>query len=371
MLADFGAEVIKIEIPGRGDPLRYWGPPFLGGESVYFLSLNRNKKSMTLNLKAQKGREIFFKLVRMSDVLVENFSPGTMDRLGLGYETVRAVNPRIIYCSISGYGRSGPFRELGGYDLIAQGESGLMAVTGEPDRPPVKVGVAIADFGAGMYAAYGILLALIARERTGKGQMVDVALLDSAVSWMPVWIGLYSATGEQPKRLGTAHPLAAPYEAYKTRDIHITIGCSADEHWRGLCRLLGLEKLAEDPRFATNQKRVENREELTSILSAVFTTKGGEEWLKQLREAGIPCGPVNTLEKIVSNPQLLHRDMLIEMDHPTAGRIKIVGIPVKLSESPGKIKSPPPLVGEQTEEILRGLGYSGEDLRRLREEGTI
>lgn len=372
MLADMGAEVIKIEIPNRGDGLRCWGPPFLGGEGVYFLGLNRNKKSMTLNLKSKRGKEIFVKLVKKADVLLENFRPGTMERLGFGYEEIKSVNPRIIYCRISGYGQTGPYRERGGYDVLAQGESGLMAVTGEPDRPPgAKLGVAIVDLGTGMYAAYGILLALLTREKIGKGQMVDVALFDSAITWMLQPIGSYLATGEQPKRLGTVHPVAAPYQAFKTKDIYISIGCAADRHWRKLCELLGVEELADDPRFATNPKRVENREELISILSKIFLTKRGDEWLKKLCDAEIPNAPVNTLDRIVSDPQVLHRRMLIELDHLKAGRIKVTGIPIKLSETPGKIMSPPPLLGQHTEKILRELGYSDEDIKELREEEAV
>ena len=372
MLADMGAEVIKIEIPNQGEPLRRWGPPFLGGEGVYFLGLNRNKKSVTLNLKSERGKEIFLKLVEKADVLLENFRPGTMERLGFGYEEIKSVNPRIIYCRISGYGQTGPYHERAGYDILAQGESGLMAVTGEPDRPPgAKLGVAIVDLGTGMYAAYGILLALLAREKTGKGQMVDVALLDSAITWMLQPIGSYLATGKHPKRLGTIHPVSAPYQAFKTKDIYITIGCAIDRHWRKLCELLGIKELADDPRFATNPKRVENREELTSILSKIFLTRKGDEWLKMLTDARLPCAPVNTLDKVVRDKHVLYRRMLVEIDHPTAGKIKVTGIPVKLSETPGDIRSPPPLLGQHNEEILRELGYTNKDIKNLREQGVI
>ncbi|KYH36495.1 MAG: CoA transferase [Candidatus Bathyarchaeota archaeon B23] len=372
LLADMGAEVIKVERPGVGDNLRRWGPPFLGGEGVYFLYLNRNKKSITLNLKSEEGRRIFTQLLKRSDVLLENFRPGTMERLGFGYEEASRINPRIIYCRVSGYGQTGPYRDRGGYDLLAQGESGLISVTGEPDRPPgAKVGVAIVDMGTGLYAAVGILLALRAREKTGRGQLVDVSLLDSAVSWMLQPLGYYLAMGQLPKRLGTAHPVAAPYQTFRTRDIYITIGCAADRNWRALCRVLGLEELADDPRFSTNPRRVENREELARILGEVFEGESGEVWLRRLQEAGVPCAPVNTVDRVVEHPQLGERGMFVEVKHPKAGRLRLTGIPVKLSETPGEIHSPPPLLGEHTEEILGWLGYSPEEIRELRGRGVI
>ena len=372
LLADMGAEVIKIEIPNQGDGLRSWGPPFLGGEGVYFLGFNRNKKSITLNLKHERGREIFIKLINKADILLENFRPGTMEKLGFSYEKIKNTNPRIIYCRISGYGQSGPYRERAGYDLITQGESGLMTITGSPDRPPgAKVGVAIVDLGTGMYAAQGILCALLAREKTGKGQMIDVSLFDSVISWMWQPMGSYLVSGELPKRIGTVHPVATPYQAFKTRDIYITIGCQTQNHWTKLCELLDIEELKDDPRFVTLPKRVENREELSSILSKIFLTKEGEYWLKTLQDAGLPCAPVNTVDRIVSDPQVLHRQMLVEVDHPTAGTIKVPGIPIKLSKTPGKVKSPPPLLGQHTEEVLRELGYSKEAIQTLRDEGAI
>ena len=373
LLADFGAEVIKIEIPKQGDALRKWGPPFIGGESVYFLGLNRNKKSMTLNLKSEKGREIFLELVKRSDVIIENFRPGTMEKLGLTYELLKSINPKIVYARISGYGQIGPYSKRGGYDLLIQGESGLISVTGEADRPPgAKVGVAIVDFGAGMYAAIGILLALLHRQRTGKGQIIDIALFDTAISWMLQPIGSYLATGKVPERSGTIHPVAAPYQAFKTKDdVYITIGCAVDEHWRKLCEILGVKELAEDPRFATNPKRVENREELTKKLSRIFLTRSRAEWLKILSEAEIPCAPVNTVDKVVNDAQVLYRQMLVEIDHPTAGKIKVTGIPVKLSEVTTQKMTPPPLLGQHTKEILHELGYGDEDIRKLEEEGVI
>ncbi len=372
LLADMGAEVIKVERPDIGDNLRKWGPPFLGGEGVYFLYLNRNKKSITLNLKSEEGKRIFTQLLKRSDVLLENFRPGTMERLGFGYEEVSRINPRIIYCRISGYGQTGPYRNRGGYDLLAQGESGLISVTGEQDRPPgAKVGVAIVDMGTGLYAAIGILLALMAREKTGRGQLVDVSLLDSAVSWMLQPIGYYLSTGRLPKRLGTAHPVAAPYQVFKTRNIYITVGCAADRNWRALCRVLGLDELADDPRFSTNPKRVENREELAEILGEIFERESGEVWLRRLQEAGVPCAPVNTVDRLLEHPQLQARGMFVEVEHRKAGRLMLTGIPIKLSDTPGEVRSPSPMLGEHTEEILSWLGYSSEEIKELRERGVI
>ena len=372
MLADMGAEVIKIEIPDRGDGLRYWGTPYVGRDSVYFLGLNRNKKSMTLNLKTKKGKEVLFKMLRNADVIIENFRPGTMERLGLGYEMVKSINPRVVYCRISGYGQNGPYREYGGYDLIAQGESGLMMVTGGENDPPTKMGVAVVDYGAGMNAAYGVAVALLTREKTGKGQMIDVALFDTAVYWMTFYqISSFLEMGKPHKRLRMGHPLSTPYDAYKTEDIYITIGCSSNKHWKIFCEVIGMKKLIDDPLFETNLKRVENREKLSSILSKIFVKRRGNEWLQLFRKAGIPCGPVNTIAKVVTDSQVLHREMLVEMDHPVVGKIKVPGIPLKLSETPGTIRLPPPVLGQHTEEILKKMGYSITEIKELKSDNVI
>ena len=371
MLADMGAEVIKLEMPGRGDDSRSWGPPFVEGESAYFMSINRNKKSITLNMKSDKSTEIVHKLIKQSDVLVENFRPGAMERLGLGYEQVKAMNPRIIYCSISGFGQDGPYRMLPGFDQVLQGMGGLMSITGEAGGPPIKVGVAIADISGGMFAANGVLVALYNREKTGKGQMVDVSLLDSQVAWLTYRAGAYFASGEIPQPMGSGHPVIVPYQAFKAKDVFVNIAVGNDQLWERFCKAVGLEKVMNDPKFAINAKRVENREEIVKIIGDLIVTKNGEEWLKILTDAGIPCGPIYTVDKIFADPQVLHREMVKELDHPKAGKIKVTGIPVKLSETPGEVKTTPPVLGQHTQEILSELGYSEQDMEKLKEEKVI
>ncbi len=371
MLADMGAEVIKVEMPGTGDDSRAWGPPFVEGESAYFMSINRNKKSITLDMKGDKAIEIIMKLIKESDVLVENFRPGAMERLGLAYQQVKAVNPRLVYCSISGFGQNGPYRMLPGFDQVLQGMGGLMSITGEPDGPPVKVGVPIADITAGMFAAYGIAIALFTRDKTGSGQMVDISLLDSQVALLTYRAGSFFASGEIPKRIGSGHPVIVPYQAFKARDVYINIAVGNDQLWGKFCKAVGLEDIMNDHRFATNAKRVQNRDAVVKAVGDLIATKNGEEWLKILTDAGIPCGPIYTVDKIFSDPQVIHRQMVAELHHPKAGTIKVTGNPVKLSDTPGEPSVAPPLLGQHTQEVLEGLGYSAQEIEELKQAKII
>jgi formyl-CoA transferase len=372
MLGDLGAEVIKIEQPGVGDGTRQWGPPFAGGESAYYLAVNRNKRSLTLNLKHEQGKEILLELVKRGDVLVENFRTGTMERMGLGYERLREVNPALIFCSITGYGPDGPYQDRAGYDFVIQAQGGIMSITGPVEGPPMKVGVAIVDITAGLYAATAILAALQNRARTGEGQRLDVSLLEAQVAWLANVGSNYLISGEGPKRYGNAHPNIVPYEAFQTKDRYIALGVGTDRQFRRFCQLAGCEELANDPRFATNPARVEHRETLVSILQEIFLTKSADEWLALLVEAEIPCAPINTIDRVFADPQVQARDMVVEIPHPTAGKVKLAGIPFKLSGTPAKIQRHPPLLGEHTEEILSTLlGYSREEIEGLRAEGVI
>jgi len=370
LLGDMGADVIKIERPGKGDDSRAWGPPFIEGESAYFLSVNRNKKSITLNLKSEKGKEILFKLIKTSDVLIETNRPGVMEKLGLSFEEVKKINPKIVYCSISGFGQSGPYKLRPGFDQVIQGMGGLMSITGEENRPPIKVGVAITDVGAGMYAAIGILAALLRRDKTGEGEYIDVSMLDGTISWLTYQSGRYFASGEVPKPMGSGHPLIVPYQAFKTKDIHINIAVGNDSLWRKFCETMGLD-IADDPKFSTNAKRVENKGELIKILNEILSKKTGKEWLEILNKAGIPCGPIYKLNDMFSDPHVLSRGMVSEIEHPKAGRIKVTGVPIKFKNSPGKIRLHPPLLGENNFEILEEIGYKREEIEKFKEEGVI
>ena len=371
-LADLGAEVIKIEIPGRGDDTRAY-PPFVNSTSSYFMSINRGKKSVGLNLKTDEAREAFHRLAERSDVILENFRPGVTERLGVDYGTIRKVNPSIVYCSISSFGQTGPYKSWPGYDLIVQGMGGLMGITGEPGRPPVRIGVAVTDIGAGMWAVIGILSALRARERTGSGQYIDVSMLDCSVAWMTYVAGNYFATGTAPPRMGSAHPSIVPYQGFETKDgKYILIAAGNDRLWALLCKGMGLEKWIDDPRYATAEKRVENREELIQALEGEFKRLTREEWLKRLRELGFPCGPVYTVDEIFSDPHVLQRGMLMEIEHEEIGRIKQIGPALKFSETRSATGIPPPNLGEHTEEVLMSIaGYSEKEIEDMRLAGAI
>ena len=373
LLGDYGAEVIKIERPGIGDDARQWAPPVSpGGEATYFLAFNRNKKSVTLNLKHAEGRRILVELVRQGDVLVENFTLGTMEDLGLGYDTLRKENPGLIYCSISGFGTSGPYRDRAGYDAIMQGFTGLMSITGEADGPPVKVGVAVIDAMTGLYAHGAILAALHHRGRTGEGQRVDLSLLECGVAALINAATAYLVAGEVQGRMGSAHPSLAPYQAFNARDGALMVGTGNERLWRAFCVSIGAPERAHDPRFDTNAKRVERRQELVALIESRLQTADRESWLRRLTEAGVPCSPINDIAQLFSDPQVAAREMIVEVDHPTAGRIRLTGIPAKFSRTPGRVQAPPPLLGEHTEEILTGLlGYSAEAIARLRAAGVI
>jgi len=354
LLADQGADVIRIEKPGRGDDARQM-PPFVGGESSPFMLWNRNKRSVVLDLKMSEGVELLEKLAANADVLIENFRPGTMARLGVGYAQLSARNPRLIYCSISGFGQSGPYRERGGFDLMIQAMSGLMSVNGEPDGPPMRLPIAISDVAGGLFGAVGILSALAAREKSGRGQEVDVSLYEAAIA-----LGVYEAahvfaTGENPPRLGQAHRGSSPYQVFRSKDGWITIGGATQELWLRLCRVLGCEELTRDERFLDNARRVANNTALAALLQVPFARETSAHWLKVLEAAGIPAGPVVTHTQVFADPQVRAREMVVEVEHPSAGRMSTLGVPIKLSATPGSVRRPAPRLGEHTAEVLAEL----------------
>ena len=371
ILGDMGAEIIKLEEPGKGDDTRSW-PPFKGGEATYFMSVNRNKKSLTLNLKAPAGRKILRSLAAKSDVLVENFRPGTMDKLGFGYAALARVNPRLVYCSISGFGESGPEAARAGYDLVVQAESGIMDLTGFADGPPVKVGNSIADLVAGMTAAHGITLALLARTRTGRGQKVEIAMLDVMASLLTYQAGMYFGTGQRPRRRGNAHPSIVPYEVFRAADAYLTLGVANNSLWERCCTALERPDLARDPRFDTEAKRVEHRDVLVPLLNDVLGGRDAGEWLKRFEAAGVPAGRIKTVAEVCESDHLKARGMIVTLPHPAAGEVTVMGVPVRLSATPGTVASPPPRLGEHTAQILTSLvGLSAREVARLHATGVV
>ena len=371
ILADLGAEIIKVEQPGTGDETRGFAPPYWGGESCYYLSLNRNKRGMTLNLKTKEGQDIVRKLVKDSDVLIENFRTGTMEKFGLGYESLIEINPQLVYSAVSGFGRTGPMKNDPAYDLLMQGFAGLMSVTGEPGRPPVKVGYSIADLATGLFAAVGVISALYERKITGRGQMVESSLLETLVSLQAYLAVGYLATGKVPQRMGAAHPNCAPYQVFEAEDGYFIIAVPNDGLWLKMCDALGFAELKEDLKFATNADRVKNRNELEEIMLAYTRQHKAEEIMSKLNQVGVPGGPINSIDQILNHPQVLHREMVVPVEHPTAGTIKLLGIPLKFSESPGSIRMAPPLLGQHTNEIAAELGYSAEQVASFKEQGIM
>jgi formyl-CoA transferase len=351
ILGDLGATVIKIEQPGSGDDTRHFGPPYIAGESAYYLGLNRNKQSVTLDYTTPEGKERLLGLIARAAVLVENFRPGTLERHGLDYTSLHERYPGLVYCSISGYGQTGPYAERPGYDFIAQAESGIMAVTGEVEGEPLRVGVPVGDVSAGMFGALAVLAALRYRDHTGKGQHIDISLLETTMSMLSNVSSNYLISGEEARRYGNAHPNIVPYQAFQTSDGYMAVGCANDRLYQRLCRLLEHEELATDPRFTTNPQRVVNRAELLPVLQAAFRKRATAEWLLELRAAGIPCGAINSVSQAFSDPQIQARGLVWECEHHTAGPIKLVGSPMHFSETPTRLYNAPPLLGEQNDTI--------------------
>lgn len=354
MMADYGADIIKIEPPGEGDDSRAFGP-FVGKESAYFMSLNRNKRSMTLNFKRTEDCELFKEMVRHADVVVENYRPGTMEKFGLGYEELKAINPKLIYAACSGFGHTGPYRDKPAYDIIVQAMGGIMSITGPENGDPTRVGASVGDIIAGMFTAYGVMMALFHRERTGEGQKIDVGMLDCQLAVLENAIARYVTSGTVPGPLGNRHPSITPFASFTAKDGYIIVGAGNDRLWERLCNLLGRPELVKDERFTTNSKRTANVKELNAILNDIFKDKTIGEWIAALEEAGLPCAPINTVDRVVNDPHIKAREMVVEVEHPVAGKLKMPGVPVKMSQTPGAVERPAPLLGQHQAEILKEL----------------
>ncbi len=381
LLGDLGADVIKLERPGVGDETRTWGPPFLQDgdgndttESAYYLCANRNKRSVTVDVSKSDGAALVRRLIDRCDVLIENFKVGGLSKYGLGYDDLQAEFPKLIYCSITGYGQDGPYAARPGYDMMAQGMGGIMSITGEADGPPVKVGVAINDVMSGMYAAVAILSAMRHRDQTGVGQHIDISLLDAQVSWLYNQGLNYLTSGEVPQRLGTAHPNSAPYQAFPTSDGYIIIAANNDGQFKRFCEVAGAMHLLDDPRFKTNPDRVRNRDALIPVVSEITRARTIDDWIESLSAAGVGCAPINTIDRVFDDPQVRHREMQVAMEHPLAGDapVQLIGNPIKMSETPASYRLPPPTMGQHTGDVLAELlGLSVQDQQSLRDKGVI
>jgi len=369
LLGDMGARVIKIEQPGKGDDTRSWGPPFVEGESAYFLSINRNKESVTLDFKRPDGRAVLDRLLARSDVVVENFRPGTLGKLKLDYASLAGLHPRLVYCSISGFGHTGPRAHEPGYDAVIQAEGGLMSITGAADGPPCRLGVAIADIASGMFAAQGVTLALFARERTGHGQAVDIGMLDSVAALLSYQAAIYFATGFAPSRMGNRHPLIVPYETFAASDGDFVLAVGNDDQWRRFC---GASGFPAGDRFKTNAARVTGYAELKPLLDAHLRTRTRSDWIGRLGAAGVACGSVRDLHEVFADPQLCARDMIAQVEHSRIGALKLLGVPVKLSATPAELRAAPPTLGQHTDAVLQqDLGLDATEIASLRTHGIV